>query len=170
MDTITFLPLDTVTVDICDLTPLALAWAFGQAVGEPMSVEIAEDSAWAHISTDRMCDCNGEPRSWIPLSDWDQTGPHIYRLKVSTWTADGITWHARDFVVVTVVFDDENPLRAACLTIVHGHSGRTVSVPRQLQHLEQLRTELNAQMQQRMIDADHDAREESLYAMAGIRP
>ena len=65
-------------------------------------------------------------------TDWSQGGPIIDREKISVWTTDGSTWHARDFVLVHLVLDGPTPLIAAMRCFVASRLGGEVDVPDEL--------------------------------------
>lgn len=76
---------------------------------------------------------------WVDLcnlnysTDWAQGGPIIEREKVAVWTADGVNWHAREFVLATSpVSVGPTPLVAAMRCYCASKLGDEVEVPEEL--------------------------------------
>lgn len=99
------------TIKTQDLIGDPLDWAVGAAYWHPKAV--------------------GTQAPFSPSTDWSQGGPIIYREKIGTWTADGLTWHGKSFVL-GLVLDGPTPLIAGLRCYVASKLGDTVEVPEEL--------------------------------------
>ena len=106
-----------------ELIGQALNWAVAKCEKEA-GYNIRE----GHGGTLLVVDSNdfGAPAAFS--TDWAQGGPIIERERIGVWTANGITWHGRDFVLLAVS-DGQTPLVAAMRAYVSSELGDTVDIP-----------------------------------------
>lgn len=136
---------DNVSVTIANLNEHALRWAVAQAVGESIEVEISADYRYIDIVCQNRWDgYHGDPMKWGPDLNLELASELMvkYLLTVGPSNAEGTRWLAQSFARPECQAEADTPAKAICLVLLHQHYGNHAVVPRQLQHYEQCRREV----------------------------
>lgn len=114
-------------IKVTDLTNISLDWAVAKCEGKTESGIWGEPQEVCNMLHLHYCDrlLNS---AYNPSVDWYNGGPIIYQRKIGIWTADGDIWHAKSFVLGTVV-DGHTPLVAAMRCYVISELGYEIEIP-----------------------------------------
>jgi hypothetical protein len=161
-----FLAHETTPVQIADLSKLSLCWAVSNACGYDVDVDIEEDYSCLTIIVDQGERYFSSDSPWL-IPSMDMIGTPMIQVKVSIWSDDDITWHARCFSQPQTVFSAPTQVHAISMALVSHFYGSDISVPTQIHKFDELQAAARVAREQADLDAANDDAEDLLRLAGG---